>query len=487
MPTATLTGSSATADQVAVRRHNLSLVLGHLRGHGPLSRAQVATEPASTRPRSPASSPTSTHGASSTTADCPRAAGQTRPAGRPPLGQPSSARARVHVGHVGGAGHRPGGRRPLQEARSPSTSRAWARVAPSTQVGEVATTVMSRGRRHGVPLGRRHRRGPRPGRHGRRHPSSTRRTCVGATSRSPTGWPPARRMPLDHIAVDNDANLGAAAELAAMNAGAGATSPTCCLPDRRLRCRWRRDRRRHAGARRPRLRRRDRPHARWTRSGPYGCGPPRLLGDPGRPAAPCSAPGRRHRRPGPRPRARPRPAPARWSGPAPSRTTGARSTRSHQIGTWLGARRRDPGQPAQPERRRARRLLRRAAGMAGSQPTRSQAAGDHVLAPGAGGAGSSVSHARLHRRRPRRRACSRRLRRPPGCCARPDRRPPAQKTTETRPREVRRLTEDEAAADRCAASSRRSPACAPSAASTSRSAPARCTACSARTAPASRR
>ncbi|MEN8706323.1 MAG: ROK family transcriptional regulator [Nocardioides marinisabuli] len=39
-----LTGSSATADQVAVRRHNLSLVLGHLRRHGDRSRARVAEE-----------------------------------------------------------------------------------------------------------------------------------------------------------------------------------------------------------------------------------------------------------------------------------------------------------------------------------------------------------------------------------------------------------------------------------------------------------
>jgi predicted NBD/HSP70 family sugar kinase len=44
MDTPVLTSGGATADQAAVRRHNLSLVLSHLRRNGPRSRARIADE-----------------------------------------------------------------------------------------------------------------------------------------------------------------------------------------------------------------------------------------------------------------------------------------------------------------------------------------------------------------------------------------------------------------------------------------------------------
>jgi len=44
MDTPVLTSDGATADQLAVRRHNLSLVLSHLRRSGPRSRARIAQE-----------------------------------------------------------------------------------------------------------------------------------------------------------------------------------------------------------------------------------------------------------------------------------------------------------------------------------------------------------------------------------------------------------------------------------------------------------
>ena len=44
MDTSVLTSGGATADQLAVRRHNLSLVLSHLRRSGPRSRARIADE-----------------------------------------------------------------------------------------------------------------------------------------------------------------------------------------------------------------------------------------------------------------------------------------------------------------------------------------------------------------------------------------------------------------------------------------------------------
>lgn len=213
-------GQTRPVDQAGLRRGNLALLVRTLREHGALSRAQLAV-------RSGLSKAT----VSSLVTDLElrglvhdaglSAGGQGRPGQLVDLRSDSvcGIGLDVHVGHVGAvvtdlAGDILFKRRVLCDVPGMGPERTL------DQVGELATTAMAivdgtAGRSAGVTVSV-------PG---------LVDTIAGTVTYAPrlrwrdvavTDGVAARTgLPLDHIAVDNDANLGATAELAAMNAGAG--------------------------------------------------------------------------------------------------------------------------------------------------------------------------------------------------------------------------------------------------------------------------